>query len=105
MYKSLIDWACFPITIHPKGTTDASGDIIPGTAVVKYGYPVDNVVAITDSTGQHYVSMTQIYFPPEVNLTMDDMLETGDGNKYKIRKLGGFYDSEEKALSIKVVYL
>lgn len=105
MYESLREWACFPIKIHSKAGMDASGDPIPGDISSVEGYRVDNVVNIVDTDGIDYVSMTQIYFPPEIEVSLDAMIELDDGLKYKIRKLSGFYDGVEKALSIRVVYL
>ena len=105
MYASLLEWCTFPVKVHKKQGVTAGGDPKYAPPVEYKGYPVDKVTAITDKYGKQYVSMSCIYFPPEVPVSIADMLSLGEGPPMEIRRIGGFYDGNEGMLSILVVYL
>lgn len=105
MYESLLEWCRFPVNVHTRIGTFAGGDPKYDEPYPYNGYRVDQVTNIVDKDGEHYVSMTQVYFPPAVPVTVEDVLSFEEEITYEIRKIGGFYDGNDGTLSILVVYL
>lgn len=105
MFESLREWCRFPIEVHTRTGNTAGGDPKYAPPIEYRGYRVDEVVAITDKHGENYVSTSRVYFPPEVVITEEDLLSFGTDVSYEIRKIGGFYDGNDGAISILVVYL
>ncbi len=106
MYESLVAWCKFPVLIYPHTGHSVSGDEIESAAVTAYGYRVDEMRKITDKDGKEYVSNAHVYFPPEVTITVDDMLSlVPDSKPREIRKLGGYSDGETGKLDLIVAYL
>ena len=105
MYASLLEWCRFPVNVHTRIGNTAGGDPNYAGPVVHKGYLVDEMVAITDKHGEHYISTSRVYFPPTVPVTVEDLLSFESGSTYEVRKLGGFYDGNDGALSVLVVYL
>lgn len=83
-----------------------SGDVSYANKVAYSCYRADVIEVITDKIGEEYVSGTQVYLPPNIALTVDDMLSfPTDLQPREIRKIGGFYDGNTGLLDIRVAYL
>lgn len=105
MYKSLLPWCKFPVTIHPYTGTDINGDSAYAEPLEARCYRVDEMRKITDKYGTEYTSYATVYFPPDVLISEADMLSFDDGSPCEIRKLQGYYDGNCGSLSIRVAYL
>lgn len=105
MFDSLKAWCRFPVFLHKYIGTDITGDVTYAEPVEVLGYRVDEMRNITDKYGKQYVSQATVYFQPTVDVTEADCLSFDTGPKYEIRKLGGYFDGNTGALSIKVAYL
>ena len=106
MFESLLAWCTASVSIRKSGTRKASGDVTPGKTATYSCYRADQIQVITDKTGKEYVSGTQIYLPPEVLVTLDDMITLPtDSKPREIRKIGGYLDGNTGDASINVVYL
>lgn len=105
MFESLLSWCTNSVSVSKAGVKKASGDQEFGTPVVYSCYIADQITVITDKLGKEYVSGTQIYFPPTVPVTEADRILLADAKPREVRKIGGFYDGNTGALSIRVVYL
>jgi len=106
MYESLVSWCRFPVNIYNRTGFSVSGDPIEAALVTKNGYRVDKIQTIIDKTGKEYISHTQVYFPPEVAITVDDRVSfPNDLKQREIKKLDTFNDGNTGTVSIQVIYL
>jgi hypothetical protein len=106
MYSSLLPWCKFPIFIHKFVARTSSGDEQYALPQEVKGYPIGKIQTILNKYGEEYISHMQIYFPPNVNIAIQDMISTPeDTSAREIQRLNCFFDGEEGAPSILVVYL
>lgn len=106
MYDSLKEWCTFPVNIHKHSSFSISGDEILSKSTIVNGYRVDEMRKIVDKEGKEYISNVHVYFPPEVSITLEDMISFPEATTPReIRKIGGFSDGNTGTLSIAVVYL
>ena len=106
MFESLISWCRFPVNVHCYTGVDIAGDPSYSAPVLHSGYRVDEMRTIVDKYGANYVSHTTVYLPPDVEIKESDCISFPDDTaRREIRKLGGYFDGNTGALSIRVVYL
>lgn len=61
---------------------------------------------ITDKFGQTYTSFSHVYFPPDVDVNIDDCISFPDDVPLReIRRLSSFFDGNTGERSVWVVYL
>lgn len=107
MYSSLRPWCRFPVKVYRYTGMTGSGDAQYEEPVEHNGYPVEMTEMIEDKNGVQYLSKLRVYFPEEVPINVQDLVELPDdlNNRRQIRKLGGFYDGNTGKRDIWVVYL
>lgn len=105
MFESLRLWCKFPVLIHRYTGTNLAGDASYAEPVEAKCYRVDEMRSITDKFGTQYTSYATVYLPPEYEITEEDCISFCDEPRREIRKLGGYFDGNTGALSIRVVYL
>ena len=104
MYKSISSWCFYPITVKKFDGRTIAGDAKVAAEIEIACYVEGSAVVIADRQGGEYVSSTQLYIDSAVELSEDDKIVL-DGKTYDIRKLAKFYDGQQRALSLQVVYL
>lgn len=105
MYKSLLPWCKFPVSIHPYLRTDINGDAVYAEPFIANGYRVDDIRVIVDKHGEEYTSNATVYFPPDVAIHEADKISFMDELPCEIRKLQSYFDGNEGTRSIWVAYL
>ena len=106
MFESLRDWCTVPVRIKRRKAVAASGDVSYNDPVTVNGYVVTEIKDIIDKNGVRDVSTSYVYFPEDVAVTQDDMLQTFETDQMReIKKIGAFYDGNTGNVDVWVVYL
>lgn len=109
MYESLQEWVRFDFTFRRIEGKTAAGDKKFSEPQTGKCYRVDSTEVITNKRGDSYVSRSQLYVPEDLEITVDDFVTLDVwGDKLidkEIQKIARFYDGNEGAMSVQVIYL
>lgn len=106
MFESLIPWCTMPVMVQRRTATTMSGDITYAEPTTEMGYVVSEIQDILDKQGVKTLSTSYVYFPPTVEISEADMIQTAmDDVMCEIKKLRFFSDGNTGKRDIWVVYL
>lgn len=108
MFESLKQWCRFPFLLYHHDGSDKAGDAKWKVEEAK-GYRVDDVVQLVDENNNSFMSQSRVYVDADLNITAttDDMLAFPEEptKRYKIRKVGAFFDGNTGEKSVSIFYL
>lgn len=107
MYESLVEWLQFPVLLYTYLSKDLAGDATYAAATTILGYRVDKTETLVDANNNTIISAQQVYVRDTEVIGMKDMLAFPEAPtvKYAIKKIGAYYDGNEAAKSVSIIYL
>ena len=97
------DWLDYAITYTPWTGYDKFGAPTYGKATTIYGYRVDTVKLVKNSTGQEVVSSHQLYVSGDINIDVLDSIVPSGAAYSPILTVEHFYN-DKSTLELTVVY-